>query len=194
MPTIIDYPAVLEGMQSIGLRSLYYNGGSFGFAPSAPTRSLGWIGPPDDTIRPEAKPMLRQFPEPFDLHLTNRLVQAWADFLPGPIWLMPGTSWAYELDFGSKQWLPGLLQQIGIDPNLLQPRTNASAIEFALSEQTTVGSVIQTVFQRLQGSDFHLAFPGKPVVAMVHHHQQVWWTGSEAKLIESLESLAPFVR
>src|SRR5262245_8724935 len=100
VPWIIDYPIVLEQMRATGLRSLYYNGGAFGFASDVPTRSVGWVGPPDDSIRAEVRPVIRQIPSPFEQNLAAMLVKAWTEILPGRIWVMPGSSWSYELDFG----------------------------------------------------------------------------------------------
>jgi hypothetical protein len=189
VPWIIDYPIVLDQMRATGLRSLYYNGGAFGFGADRPTRSLGWIGPPDDTIRAEARPLLRQIPEPFEQNLASLLVRAWTEILPGRIWIMPGTSWSYELDFGSRQWLPPLLERIGIDPGLLQSRTNASAIEFSPDQQDRLASFVTRLLEMLQGSDFYFAFPGTRTVGMLHHHKQIWWTSADAAVIGSIESL-----
>jgi hypothetical protein len=191
VPWIIDYPIVLEQMRATGLRSLYYNGGAFGFGSDTPTRSIGWIGPPDDTIRAEVRPLIRQAPEPFEQNLTSLLVKAWAEILPGRIWVMPGSSWAYELDFGSRQWLPPLLERIGIDPGLLQSRTNAAAIEFSTDEHERLSAFAMRLLEMLQGSDFFIAFPGQKTVAMLHHHKQIWWTSADEAVIESLHALPP---
>lgn len=189
VPWIIDYPTVLEQLRATGLHSLYYNGGAFGFAPEVTTRSIGWIGPPDDSIRAEVRPLLQSIPEPFEQNLTSLLVRAWTDLLPGRIWVMPGSSWAYELDFGSRQWLPPLLERIGIDPGQLQSRTNASAIEFSPDEHERLSAFVMRLLEMLAGSDFFLAFPGRKAVAMLHHHKQIWWTSSEEGIIEALGSL-----
>lgn len=190
MPWIIDYPTVLEQMRAIGMRSLYYNGGAFGFAPDQPTRSLGWIGPPDESIRADVRELLHEVPAPYEQTLAALLVRAWTGILPGRIWVMPGSSWAYELDFGSRQWLPPLLERIGIDPGMLQTRTNASAIEFSPDQQDRLVAFAERLLEMLSGSDFYLAFPGRKTVAMLHHHKQIWWTSAEPQVLGALEALA----
>ena len=49
MPSIIDYPTVLERLESEGLKCHYPNGGSFGFPKGGQVR--GWLGPADETIQ-----------------------------------------------------------------------------------------------------------------------------------------------
>ena len=55
MPWIIDYQLVLEQMREQRFKCLYYNSGAFAFPPDVKTRSAGWIGPPDDSIKPVDK-------------------------------------------------------------------------------------------------------------------------------------------
>lgn len=186
MPWIVDYSQVLQQMQGQGLRSLYYNSGAFGFAPEAAIQSVGWLGPEDPSLRPEARAIARQVPPPYERELTRRVVRAWQDHLPGSVWLMPKSHWAYELDFGSRDWMPALLEHAEIDAGLLQPRTNAAAIEFALHETEPFSHVAEGLLRMLLGSDFALAFPGHPVTCTLHHHKQVWWTSTEPQLIKSL--------
>lgn len=189
MPWIVDYAQVLDQMRAQGLRSLYFNSGAFGFAESAVTESLGWMGPDDPTLRPDARAMMRTVPPPYPLRLTQLLVRAWQTYLPGKVWLMPKSHWAYELEFGSRDWLPALLEHAGIDSGLLQPRSDAAAIEFTLAESAPFTHVAEGLLRMLLGSDFAVAFPGHPVVCTLHHHKQVWWTSSDAQLIDALRHM-----
>lgn len=189
MPWIVDYSAVLEQMRRQEMRSLYYNSGAFGFPEGAAVESLGWIGPDDPSLRPEARILTRTVPAPHEANLTRLVVRAWDDLLPGKVWLMPKSHWAYELDFGSRDWLPALLEHAGIDSGLLAPRTNAAAIEFTPAEVEPFSHVVEGLLRMLLGSDFALAFPDRPVACTLHHHKQVWWTTSQPQLITSLQGL-----
>ena len=190
MPWIVDYARVLEQMTGQGLRSLYYNSGAFGFAEGTATESVGWIGPEDPSLRPAARAFARPVPPPYEKELADRVVRAWTELFPGKAWLMPKSHWAYELDFGSPQWMPARLETAGIDPGLLQPRTNAAAIEFSPSESQPFHRVVEGLLRMLLGSDFALTFPGHPITCTLHHHKQVWWTSTDAGLIRSLDSIA----
>jgi hypothetical protein len=189
MPWIIDYPIVLEQMRELKLRSLYYNSGAFGFPADVRTYSIGWVGPPDQTIRPEARPLTRQVPQPYESNLARLLVGAWQDIFPGRIWVMPASHWAYELDFGSKDWMPAVLEHIGIDPGLLQRRTTAAAIEFAQDESELLEHLVTRLLEMLQQSDFAIAFPRRRVVCSLHHHKQIWWTVAEEQTCARLDAL-----
>ena len=189
VPWIIDYPIVLDHMRSLGMRSLYYQSGSFGFGSEAPTHVVGWIGPADETIRPEAQPFTRQVAEPFEQNLAGLLIRAWREILPGRMWIMPGSHWAYELDFGSREWMPAVLEHVGIDPGMLQSRTNAAAIEFAPDETAQAEHLVLRLLDMLAGSDFAVAFPHRPITCTLHHHKQFWWTSPDATLIDCLGSL-----
>src|SRR5947209_3325205 len=138
MPRIVPYETVLPQMQAQGLRCVYHNSGAFGFAdpPGAGNvRGVGWIGPEDPTIRPAARALARQVPPPYERNLTELAARAWREFLPGPAWLMPKSHWAYELDFGSSQWMPDALRKADVDPAVLAPLNNAAAIEFTPDEE-----------------------------------------------------------
>jgi hypothetical protein len=194
MPSIVDYPIVLEQMQAAGMRCLYYNSGAFGPADASAMKAIGWIGPDDPSIRPEARALTRAVPPPYERTLANTAMRAWRDLLPGKLWIMPRSHWAYELDFGSKVWMPASLQSIGIDPGALAPRTNGAAIEFELVEANAARDFVEALLTHLLGSDFALAWPGRPVVCTVHHHKQLWWVTADAELLarvnESLENEA----
>lgn len=189
MPWIVDYEQVLAQMSGQRLRSLYYNSGAFGFAEGAAVHSVGWMGPEDASLKPEARQLAVKVTPPYEQTLSNLVVRAWQDDLPGKVWLMPKSHWAYELDFGSRDWMPSLLERAGIDAGLLQSRTNASAIEFKLTEIDAFKHVVEGLLRMLLGSDFALAFPGRQVVCTIHHHKQVWWQSTDARLIESLRQM-----
>lgn len=177
MARIIDYDAVLQTLLGQGLKSLYYNSGSFGFPAGVETRTIGWLGPADATIRLEARAFTRQVSAPFVKNLCELTLRVWRGHLPGPLWAMPRSHWAYELDFGSREWMPGALAAVGVDPKALEPLTTGAAIEFQSSEADEFASFLTSLLDNLSGSsDFQLAWPGRPVVCTVHHHKQLWWT------------------
>ena len=189
MPRIIDYTRVVEVMRSGGFVSLYHNSGAWGFAQDVPTKSLGWIGPADDSIRLAARPLVRQVPPPFERNLAELAAAAWGRHFPGPVWVTPKSHWAYELNFGSREWMPDLLASIGVDPAALTPRNDGTALEFGESERAPFVRCVETLLGRLLGSDFALAFPGRPMVCTLHHHKQIWWTTSEEAVVAELEKL-----
>ena len=190
MAQLIDYDKTSGTLTAQGLKSLYYNSGSFGFPPGVATNTVAWIGPPDSTIRPEAAPFTRQVPAPYEDTLTRLALRAWQELLPGVLWLTPRSHWSYELDFGSREWMPGALARVGIDSTLLAPLTNGCAIEFAPDEHEPFAPLLHTLLERLSGSsDFQLSWPGRPVVCTVHHHKQLWWCTFDAALHARLDSL-----
>jgi hypothetical protein len=189
VPWIIDYPIVLEHMRQLRMRSLYFNSGAFGFVDSGQARSIGWIGPDDSSIRAEARDFVRSVNEPYEQNLTNLLLRAWHEVLPGRIWVMPASHWAYELDFGSKEWMPPLLEHIGVDPGLLQGRTTAAAIEFTPEESPSLAHFVTRLLEMLQSSDFALTFPHRRAICSLHHHKQLWWTTTEIETYAALDAL-----
>lgn len=190
MPWIVDYEQVLSQMNRQGMRSLYFNSGAFGFAEGVQAAAVGWIGPEDTSLKPEAGRLAVRVAAPYEATLSRLVVRSWRDDLPGKVWLMPKSHWAYELDFGSRDWMPSLLERAGIDAGLLQGRTNAAAIEFNLNESQSFAHVVETLLRMLLGSDFALAFPDRPVVCTLHHHKQVWWQSTDAGLIQELRAMA----
>ena len=86
MPWIVDYEQVLAQMRGQGLRDLYYNSGAFGFPQDAVTESVGWIGGEDPTLRQSARDLACLVPAPYVEELTSRVVSAWRELLPGPVW------------------------------------------------------------------------------------------------------------
>jgi hypothetical protein len=189
LPRIVDYPDVLNRMQSTGLRCLYHNSGAFGFADDVQTSIRGWIGPDDQTIRAEARAFVRSVAMPHEQTLAALATRAWSQLLPGVVWVMPKSHWSYELQFGSQAWLPALLGDIGIDSALLANRNNAAAIEFGLEESGQFTDFTAGLLGHLLGSDFLLAWPGRPVVCTVHHHRQLWWITSDAGLVQRLDQI-----
>jgi hypothetical protein len=189
LPWIVDHEQVLTQMSGQGLRSLYYNSGAFGFADGTSAQSVGWVGPEDSSLRPAAREIAVRVAAPYETTLSTLVVRAWQDHLPGKVWLMPKSHWAYELDFGSRDWMPALLERAGIDAGLLQTRTNAAAIEFNLTELQTFSHVIEGLLRMLLGSDFALGFPGRQVVCTLHHHKQVWWQSTDVALIDALRRM-----
>jgi hypothetical protein len=191
VPRVIDYSLVTDAMRRGGLVSLYHNSGAFGFAEGVTTRSIGWVGPPDTTIRPAARPLVRHVPPPHERNLAELAAVVWLTHLPGPAWVLPKSHWAYELDFGSREWMPEALESVGVDPAVLAPRNDGSAIQFEPAERDAFARFVEALLGGLLGSDFALAFPDRPVMATVHHHKQIWWTSADADFLDALDRLVP---
>jgi hypothetical protein len=189
LPRIIDYPDVLSRLTSQGLVSLYHNSGAFGFPKGIESFARGWIGPADPTIRPQARELTRQVAEPYEKSLAELTTRVWVEALPGPVWVMPKSHWSYELDFGSKTWMPQALASCGMGSELLIARNNAAAIEFLPDESVHFASLLTALLKNLIGSDFALAFPGREIIATVHHHKQVWWMTTKGDLVKQLDAL-----
>lgn len=190
MPTIIPYPQVLERMAALNLRCQYYNSGAFAFDGAAAFDFTGWIGAEDASLRPAARAKARLVQPPVEQTLTAMTLAAWHRLLPGNIWVMPRSQWAYELDHGSKSWMPAALQASGVDVSALMGHTDSPAVEFAPAEIDRVSPLIQSLLTQLVGSDFALAFPEHPVACTLHHHKQVWWLSSLPDVVQSLSDLA----
>jgi hypothetical protein len=187
----VDYNEVSEQAQALGLRSLYHNSGAFGFPEGVDAvHHIGWVGPPDASIRPGALPLVRHIPPPYEPNLAQLTARAWRDCLPGPVWVLPKSHWAFELDFGSANWMPAALREAGVDSKLLQGRNDGSAIEFLPTEELAFTPFVQRLLTDLAGSDFALLFPAHPLVCTLHHHKQVWWTTTDAALHAFLEQIA----
>ena len=128
MPRIIDYRTVLPKLTSSGLLCTYHNSGSF--APqAADPRIVGWTLGEDATIKETMRPRVRvmaSLPK-----LLERLQRCCASYLPGEVWVMPASHWAFELTYGNADWLPAALQAIDVDPLELIGRNDGSAIAFA---------------------------------------------------------------
>ena len=190
VPHVIPYPQVLDAIRDIGVRCVYPNGGAFAVADAGRAQSVGWVGPDDPTIRPEARGLARRVPPPYESNLARLLVRAWREVAPTSVaWLMPASHWAYELRFGSGAWLPDVLTSIGIDHQPLESSSQANAIEFLPEEASALEHVARRLLESLAGSDFSVLLPPRAVVGRLHHHKQVWWTTSEDGVIEALRAI-----
>jgi hypothetical protein len=189
MPRIIDYAIVLEQMQRGEFRCLYHNSGAFGFLDESGTASIGWIGAADATLKPAAQALARIVAQPIEGNLSMLALRAWSDHLPGAVWVMPKSHWAYELEFGSRQWMGALLEKIEVDSALLMGRNNAAAIEFQSGEEERFQFFVQQLLTNLAGSDFLLAFPQYKTICTVHNHKQLWWTTGDEGILAVLERL-----
>ena len=176
-------------MTALHLQSFYYNSGAFGYDRTTETKSIGWICAEDASLRPEARQLARLLPGPAERTLPELLSRTVAGLLDGTVWLMPKSHWAFELDFGSKAWMPAALTQIGIDARTLEPRTTGDAIAFSPDEIPQFTAFSTHLLTSLMGSDFALASPGRSFVCTLHHHKQVWWTTTDPELLHGLEQL-----
>ena len=188
MPRVVEYQAVERQMAAQRFVSLYPNSGAFGYPRDIPTHSVGWITGDDPTIRPAARELT------ISVAGVPQLVQlasdTWQDRFPGDAWIMPKAHWAYELDFGSGQWMPDLLRSVGVDAGQLGLRHDGSALAFESADADAFARVLQGLLENLLGSDFQLVFPNHDLVCTIHHHRQLWWTSPNADLIASLRLMA----
>lgn len=192
MPWIIEYESVLDQLQKQDLHCNYHNSGAFGFATGEP-QALGWIGPPDESIRPQVRALTRPVAEPYEPTLARLCTEVWQRHLPGRLWVMPMSHWAYELEFGARDWMPALIENINLDPGQLESRNNAAAIEFAPDEAHLFEYFTGRLLEMLMGSDFMIAFLGRPVLCTVHHHKQLWWQTTDAGVYKMLDEIVPAV-
>jgi hypothetical protein len=115
--------------------------------------------------------------------------RAWHEIFHGVAWLMPGSHWSFELNYGSRTWLPGLLREIEIDPEVLIGLTSAAALEFAPTERPAFEAALHSLLKNLTVSDFSLAFPLRRGICVIHHHRQLWWTSPDSGVITQLDRL-----
>lgn len=186
VPRIVNYERVLQRMTAEGFRSLYHNSGAFGFARGPDVKYAGWVGPADAAIRAEARPFLRQVAPPYEANLARGAGEVWTSHLPGAAWVMPMSHWSYELDFGSREWMPAALAAAGVDGEELVMRANGAALEFEVGNRALFETLVAQLLGNLRTSDFMLAFPGRPALCTVHHHKQLWWQTTDVGLHESL--------
>jgi hypothetical protein len=189
LPRIIDYSIVLEQMQGQQLACLYHNSGAFGFAKETQPQVVGWIGPPDGTIRAQAKLQCVQVCDPHEKNMARLLSRVWREQLGERIWVMPLSHWSYELDFGSRDWMPIALEQIKIDEKDLIQLNNAAAIEFEPHEAEQLEEFAAALLELLRASDFAVAFPGQPILCTIHHHKQLWWQTTNGDFAQVLRTL-----
>ncbi len=190
MPRIVEYPVVLDRMRQETFRCLYHNSGAFGFPPEPPVHTFAWIGPEDPSLRASAKPFTSPIDPPYIPNLMRFFSAAWRDHLRGNLWLMPMSHWAFELGHNHAPWLADALRTIDVDPTGLESLNNAAAIEFPPEEEADFTMLAGVLLANLRGSDYMIAFPAKPALCMLHHHQQLWWTTPDANLIAALRQIA----
>jgi hypothetical protein len=189
MPKIVNYDAVVAEAEAMGLHSLYHRSGSFGFGDGVLVQHIGWLGPPDSTLRPVANLLVRQAAEPHARRLADALAYAGAELHVTNTWLLPMSHWAYELTFGGGEWLGELLGNIGVDAESLRDRTDGSAIAFAPDELAALKLAAATLLDRLTGSDFAVLMPKTRLVGTIHHHRQIWWTTDDAGIHAKLREI-----
>ena len=190
MPRIIDYSTVLSQMQSFKMKCVYYNSAAFAFLPDVVSHTVGYIGPADSSIRPEALAMTYAIAEPYSENLAQLATQFWQQHLPGQIWIAPKSHWAHELQHGARNWLDQLLRQVQIDPAHLADLTNAAAIEFSMHEKDSFQVVVKALMESLVGSDFAILSPNFSLICTIHHHKQLWWTFADANLLQQAQVIA----
>lgn len=188
MAFIIDYQHVLSRTRELGLRCAYYNSGAFTYPTErAPhVRIVGWIGPDDPTIRADLPATLVRVHEPYEANLARKLIAVWKSDIDGPAWVLPKSHWNFELDHGSRAWLPGVVESIGVDAGMLEGRTNAAAIEFSPARSHALETLLTALLTHLTGSDFAVLFPHHSHLVTVHHHKQLWWQTEDAALAVKL--------
>ncbi len=188
MPKINDYPEVLATLTKAGLVCLYYNSGAFGFADGVTTQSAGWLLSDDPTIRQSARDIARVIDSPSEKILAAMAGAVWEDHLAEQsVWVMPKSHWAYELDFGSKTWLPAALAEAGVGAELAG-RGDGAAIEFSPEERGAFQTFVERLLTHLAGSDFMFVFSGATTICSIHHHKQLWWTTRDAVIGAALKS------
>jgi hypothetical protein len=179
----------MKRLTADGLKCHYPFGGAFGFSGGVKTAIRGWVGPEDETIREDMRGCVRRVGEPYDERLARGAARVWREALAGVAWVMPGSHWSFELDHGSKDWLPGVLGRIGLDSCLLVGRTNAAAIEFLPQEEGAFVELLRGLFQGLVSSDFTLAFPGRKAIGLIHHHKQLWWVTPDGAIAQKIDQI-----
>jgi hypothetical protein len=136
--------------------------------------------------------LTRRVAEPYVATLAAVCTRMWTEGLGGGAftWVMPKSHWAYELMFGSAEWMPQLLRETGVSPEDLGGRHDASALQFSRGEEAQFERFLAALLGNLFGSDFLLAWPGYPLVCTVHHHKQLWWT-ADPDVLRALDVLVP---
>ncbi len=174
---IIPYADLMNEARQLGLRCVYPNGGAF--SPiERPWAVAGWLTGDDATLRPDFADRVTRV-DPADL---GRLVgEATATLTDGVAWLAPVHHWAAELDHGHDD---AGNSTAGLFPSTLRGRTTADAIE--LTTPKDVEQMVSSLMPRLWKTDFTLLFPGTRVMALLHHHRQVWWRCEEVATANGL--------
>ncbi|MBC7784201.1 MAG: hypothetical protein H7144_10205 [Burkholderiales bacterium] len=186
MAWIIDYQHVLVRTRELGLHSVYYNSGAFAHADGGAVRIVGWLGPADPTIRMDLPATMICVEPPYEQNLADQLLTIWPARLAGPAWVLPKSHWSFELDHGSRAWLPGVLEDVGIDPGLLEGRAHAAAIQFEPAEPHLLHTAVRQLLTHLVSSDFAVIFPQYDHLVTVHHHKQLWWQTLDSEFADLL--------
>jgi hypothetical protein len=193
---VIDHATVLSEMTRRGFRSLYHNSGAFGFAADADIKYIGWVGPPDPTVRPSMLPNCIPIDKPYETNLAHLAARAWREELGRRAWIMPMNHWASELEHSTNaRWLATSLDHLGIEISQLHPTNTAAAVEFAGDgDREAFQSFIETILANLQSSDFAIVFPdqgsAQAVLCTLHHHCQIWWQSLSPEVVDMLGGLA----
>jgi len=168
MPWIIDYPTVLDRMRAARFVCLTAGAGAFDFPPASNAAVIPWEMTTDEPA------------------LAARAASFWGKNLAGPAWIMPVAQWTYELEYGSRDWLPATLERIGIDAGLLVGRGNSAAIEIAAHESDRFELLVTRLLEQLIGSEFLIAFPDKPALCAIKPAKQLRWSTTLSQLAERL--------
>lgn len=194
MAAIVDYAIVLQTLTAQGLKCLHYNGGVFGFLQDTPVRHVGWLTGDDPTLTAVARASAHLVSPPTSSTLSRGLIETWTSNLAGPLWILPGSHWAYELTYGGQKKLADLLNRLSIAPDSLSNRTTADAIAFELSDIEPAMAFCTHLLDLLNVTDFTAIWPQSRVTALLHHHRQIWWTLPENWQNEAAESVSRFGR
>jgi len=94
----------------------------------------------------------------------------------------------FDAEFRDREEL--LSAECGVDSAELAPLTTGAAIEFNWEDSGQFTSFLATLLDNLSGSsDFQLVWPGRPVICVIHHHTQLWWTTPDDSIYLALNDL-----
>jgi hypothetical protein len=113
--------------------------------------------------------------------------------LPGEVWVMPTSHWHFEFHDGSRDWLADALGAAQVDPACCGIAPTAARLNLRLGNHL-LEPLLRQLLEKLTVSDFLLAFPGRPVLCLAHHHRQLWWTTTDAAQVDQAADcgLGPF--
>lgn len=185
MAEVVDYGRVQAELGGKGLRCLYHNSGSWGFGDPTKVRAVGWILADDVTLRPGAREVARVL-DGID-ELVTGVMSTW-ERVGGDLWLLPGSHWAYELDFGTPA-MEAVLHRWGVKgAEGLVGRNDGSAVRFGLSggvdgvDEAAAAGILKELLGCGTTSDYQIVFPSLPLTGIAHHHVQVWWQTEDTEL------------
>ncbi len=176
MASVVAYDRAMAELLSRGMVCLYFNSGSFGFEESREVVHAGWLIGDDASLTPRARDAARVIDPPETRRLAQLAGALWRR-VGGPAWLMPGSHWAYELDFATPD-LAGVLEAAGIAPRELDVH-DGRPVQFDPHEAESFEAVVSWLLDSGTTSDYRLALlgPGGVTVSgIIHHHRQLWWT------------------